>query len=216
MSHPPVTCEVARVEPLPLGTGLARHDDVGVLVRHAADGDERAWTLLVRRFEATIHSLARRHGLNPADRDEVAQRTWLALVRHIERLGDHPAIAGWILTTARHECLRILHRARREVLCDEPFAGREPACEPVENGLIEAERRDAVRRALESVPEHERRLMRLLMSEPPRSYAEICAELGMPKGSIGPTRGRCVARLRGDQHLASVVHGHPQPGHDLA
>jgi RNA polymerase sigma factor (sigma-70 family) len=213
MSHPRTTCDVARAEPLPLRT--ARRDDVGALVRHAAGGDERAWTLLVRRFEATIHALARRHGLSPADREEVAQRTWLALFRYIDRLGDHPAIAGWILTTARHECLRILRVARRELPSEEPFAGREPASEPVEAGLIEAERRNALRRALSTVPEHERRLMRLLMREPAPSYAEVCAELGIPKGSIGPTRGRCVARLRGDQHLASVVHGRPQPGHDL-
>ena len=73
-----------------------------------------------------------------------------------------------------------------------------------------------MRRALDTVPEHERRLMRLLMREPAPSYDEVSAELGIPKGSIGPTRGRCVARLRGDQHLASVVHGRPRPGHDLA
>jgi RNA polymerase sigma factor (sigma-70 family) len=217
MSHPRITCEVVRAERLPRDSArLARRDDVGALVRHAAGGDERAWTLLVHRFETTIHALARRHGLNPADRDEVAQRTWLALVRHIDRLGDHPAIAGWILTTARHECLRILNAARRELLSEEPFAGREPASEPVETTLLEAERRDAVRRALDSLPAHERRLMRVLLREPAPSYAEVCAELGIPKGSIGPTRGRCVARMRGDQHLASVVYGRPQPGHDLA
>src|SRR5262249_26107436 len=140
---------------------------------------------------------------------------WLALVRYIHRLEDHPAIAGWLLTTARRECLKILQAARRELLVDEPFAGREPASEPVEAELLAAERRNAVRRALDGAPEHERRLMQLLMREPAPSYAEVSAELGIPKGSIGPTRGRCVARLRGDQHLASVVHGRPQPGHDL-
>ena len=81
---------------------------VNALVHRAARGEERAWTLLVGRFDATVRSLARRYGLNDADRDEVAQRTWLALFRHIERLTTHPALAGWLITTARNECLRVI------------------------------------------------------------------------------------------------------------
>ena len=214
MTMPRTTCTSAREQFA--GVQRARHDDVNELVHRAARGEERAWTLLVGRFDATVRSLARRYGLNDADRDEVAQRTWLALFRHIERLTTHPALAGWLITTARNECLRVIAARRREVPVDEPIAGREPDQRRIDDELLEAEQREALRRAVDGVPEHERKLMQLLLQEPPLSYDEISAKLGIPKGSIGPTRGRCVARLRGDRHLASVIHGRPMPGHDLA
>ena len=160
-------------------------------MHRAARGEERAWTLLVGRFDATVRSLARRYGLNDADRDEVAQRTWLALFRHIERLTTHPALAGWLITTARNECLRVIAARKREVPVDEPIAGREPDERRIDDELLEAEQREALRRAVDGVPEHERKLMHLLLQEPPLSYDEISAALGIPKGSIGPTRGRC-------------------------
>ena len=214
MTMPRTTCTSAREQFA--GVPRARHDDVNALVHRAARGEERAWTLLVGRFDATVRSLARRYGLNDADRDEVAQRTWLALFRHIERLTTHPALAGWLITTARNECLRVIAARRREVPVDEPIAGREADECRIDDELLEAEQREALRRAVDGVPEHERKLMQLLLQEPPLSYDEISATLGIPKGSIGPTRGRCVARLRGDRHLASVIHGRPMPGHDLA
>jgi RNA polymerase sigma factor (sigma-70 family) len=207
------TCAVARSERT---ISLARQNDVNALVHRAAAGEQRAWTLLVGRFDATVRGLARRYGLSDADRDEVAQRTWLALYRHIDRLKEHPAVAGWLITTAKNECLRVIAARKREVPVEEPIGGREPDEASVEDELFAAERREALRRAVESAPEHERRLVEMLLHEPPLSYDEISAALRIPKGSIGPTRGRFVARLRGDRHLASVVHGRPVPGHDLA
>jgi RNA polymerase sigma factor (sigma-70 family) len=193
-----------------------RHrDDVNALAHRAAGGDERAWRLLVGRLEATIDAVARRFGLSPADREDVAQRTWLAFVRHIDRLADHPALAGWLATTARNESLNALRASRREVPVDEPEIGGSADVATVDDELLAAEQRDALHRALDRVPEHERRLMRLLLSESEPSYAEISAALNVPKGSIGPTRARCLVRLRGDAQLVSVVYGRPQPGHDL-
>ena len=214
MTPPRITCAIARG--LSDGIRRSRGDDVGELVHRAAAGEDRAWQLLLGRFDASVRSVARRHGLNDADRDEVAQRTWLALFRHIDRLRTHPAIAGWILTTARNECLRVLAARRRETSVEEPITGREPDAAGIDDDLLEAERREALHRAIDGVPEHERRLIRLLLQEPTLSYDEISATLNMPKGSIGPTRGRCIARLRGDRHLVSVIRGRPSPGHDLA
>jgi DNA-directed RNA polymerase specialized sigma24 family protein len=110
----------------------------------------------------------------------------------------------------------VIASRRREMPVEEPIEGRAPDAGGVDDELLEAERREALRRAVDGVPEHERRLMHLLLQEPPLTYDEISAALGIPKGSIGPTRGRCLARLRGDRHLVSVVHGRPRPGHDLA
>ena len=78
------------------------------------------------------------------------------------------------------------------------------------------ERREAIRQAILRLPAHERRLVALLLREPDLTYQEVSAMLSIPKGSIGPTRGRCIARLRGDRHLLNVITGRPQPGHDLA
>lgn len=207
---PRITYELARSERVPVEmTRLAGRDDLDALLHRAASGEERAWTLLVGRFDKTIRSLTRRYGLSKPDSDEVAQRTWLALYRHIDRLRGHPAITGWLTTTARHECLRVLAARKRELPVEEPVGGYEADPAPLDNEILEAERRDALHRALETVPAHERRLMRLLLREPHLSYDEISAALGIPKGSIGPTRGRCVARLRRSQELASVVNGHP-------
>ena len=199
----------------PLGAKLVRRDDLRTLVHRAAAGDERAWQLLVGRFDATIRQVARRHGLTESDRDEVAQRTWCALLRHIDRLHTHPALAGWLITTARRECLRVLDCGRRERPTEavEERVADDPA--PDERLLAE-ERHQALHSAIDRVPEHERRLMRLLLSRPDLSYDEVSARLDLPRGSIGPTRGRCVARLRSDCVLVGVVRGRPVPGHDLA
>ena len=194
---------------------LRLRDDLNALAHRAASGDERAWQLLIGRLDATLKAVTRRFALSPADRDDVAQRTWLALLRHVGRLTDHPAIAGWLATTARHECLRVLASTRREIPVDEPDLGSLPDHASPDDELLAAERRAALHRALNRVPEHEQRLMRFLLSKPDLSYDEVSSALGIPKGSIGPTRGRCVARLRDDRHLSGVVHGVPHPGHDL-
>ena len=205
---PRITCELARSEGVPVEIKrLAGRDDLDALVHRAASGEERAWTLLVGRFDKTIRSLTRRYGLSKPDSDEVAQRTWLALYRHIERLRTHPAIVGWLTTTARNECLRVLATRKREMPVEDPIAGHEADFAQLDHDILEAERREALHRALETVPEHEQRLMRLLLHEPQLSYDEISAALGIPKGSIGPTRGRCVARLRRHQELVRVVEG---------
>jgi RNA polymerase sigma factor (sigma-70 family) len=215
-----IGCDGSRAPQPSLGASMfARRDDLDALVHRAAAGEQRAWTLLIHRFDATIRSVARQYGLIDADRDEVAQRTWLALYRHIGRLRSHPAVGGWLVTTARRESLKILAAARREVPVGEPQPLEPDDAPPPETRLMEAEQRAALRRALEDVPEHERRLMQVMLREPAPSYDEISEALGIPKGSIGPTRGRCVARLRGDERLVCAVRGtarRPLPGHDLA
>ena len=150
---PSITCELARAERVPVEIRrLTGRDDLDALVHRAASGEERAWTLLVGRFDKTIRSLARRYGLSTPDSDEVAQRTWLAVYRHIDRLRSHPAVAGWMTTTARHECLRVLAARKRELPVEEPVDGHEADHAPLDREILEAERREALHRALETVP----------------------------------------------------------------
>ena len=102
------------------------------------------------------------------------------------------------MATARNECLRSLAAHKKVVLAHEDDSfDRSAMHEPeIDEALLAAERADVVREAMTQLPRRWQRLMEMLMADPPASYAEISDELGLPVGSIGPTRGRCLARLR--------------------
>lgn len=180
-------------------------DDVASLVAAAVDGDQRAWNLLVLRFGAGIRAVARRHRLSEPDQEEVAQRTWLCLFENIESVREPAAIGGWLATTARHECLRVLRASRREIPVDAPAPAEPLESNPVEDAVVEAERRAAVHQAIDALPDRQRTLMRTLLREPALSFDDVSVVLDMPRGSLGPTHGRCLARLRQNSHLAGVL-----------
>jgi RNA polymerase sigma factor (sigma-70 family) len=173
------------------------------LLAAAGEGDERAWTTLGRRFGARLRAVARAHRLAAHDVEDVVQTTWLRLVEHIHRIRDARALGAWLETTARRESLRILRGARRELPTDDPVIADVPA-PPVERDLG-AERAAALADALTRLPERQRALMSLLTAEPQPSYTDIAQRLEMPIGSIGPTRQRCLARLRRDMTLVHAV-----------
>jgi RNA polymerase sigma factor (sigma-70 family) len=210
-------CPAARDQRLGARPARRGHDACAVITAAAA-GDERAWQLLVGRYGATIAAVTRRHRLGAADRDEVAQRTWLRLVEHIWTIREPAALGGWLQTTARNECLRVLASSRRETPVDDEFLAEQPDDANLEDGLAERERKAALRGALERLTPRQQRIVRLLLMEPALSYAELSERLGVPQGSLGPTRQRCLARLRRDPHLAAVVRAAARPraiGHDL-
>jgi RNA polymerase sigma factor (sigma-70 family) len=184
-----------------------RTTDVRRLLRSATAGEEWAWTALIVRFRPTVMTIARRHRLTAADCDEVAQRTWLRLLRHIETIEQPSQLGSWLATTARNESLRLLGRYPRETLvADAPERAEDL---DLTAAVSAAERYEALGRALERVTERERALVRLLMRDPTPSYRDISRTLGMPVGSIGPTRARCIARLRRDPHLIRAVGAGP-------
>ena len=165
-------------------------------MRRAAAGDERAWTALVGRFEKLVWAVARGYRLSAEDAAEVAQTTWLRLAEHIGRLQDPARVGGWLATTARREALRTLRSAGRQI----PMGDEVPeiACPapPPDAELLRGERDGALWRAFSRLPARDQALLRLLVSDPMPSYEEIGAALDMPIGSIGPTRARCLERLR--------------------
>jgi RNA polymerase sigma factor (sigma-70 family) len=178
-------------------------ENVGGLVTAAATGDKASWTAIVERFSGLIWAVARSHRLGPADAEDVFQTTWLRLTEHIGRIDDPDRVGGWLATTARHEALRVL-RARQRVRPVDDIEVADSADEVTpELSVVEAEtaaeRADRARRlwsAFETLPERCRQLLRVLMASPPPSYADVSAALGLPVGSIGPTRGRCLGQLR--------------------
>jgi RNA polymerase sigma factor (sigma-70 family) len=181
---------------------------VNDLVVRARNGDKQAWDALVERYAPLIWSICRRHRLERADADDVGQSVWLLLVDHLDNLRDPAALPGWLATTTRRECGRVLRAPQRplaaeyvpdvETLPDEQTA-------TAEQELLAAERHAALREAFLDLPPGCQRLIALLTADPPVPYATISARLGIPVGSIGPTRRRYLDRLRRHPAIAALI-----------
>ena len=193
--------------------GWARNDSsVTDLVMRARNSDKQAWDALVERYAPLIWSICRRYGLGGADADDVGQTVWLHLVDQLDRLRDPAALAGWLATTARRECLRVLRAAQRL-----QASGHVPDIENIpdqhapiaEQELLTAERHAALREAFTCQPSRCQQLMVLLLEDPPLPYAQISARLGIPVGSIGPSRARCLNKLRRHPAIAALMNTEP-------
>ena len=184
-------------------------DSLAVLVSRAQEGEQDAWDAIVERFLPLVGAIARRHRLSPADGDDVGQTVWLRLVEHLGELREPAALPGWIRTTARHECLRLLAARGRTRVVDPQAGGLDTVTDDLTDAeLLAAERRQALRDALAELPEGRRELLLLLLVDPPLAYEEISRRLGIPIGSIGPTRARAFAQLRDTAALRSLGPDH--------
>jgi len=172
--------------------------DVAQLVRCAAAGDRRAWERLVDQYARLIWSITGDFKLAESDAADVAQTTWLRLLEHIDRIQYPDRVGSWLAATARNECLRSIAARKRVVLAhdDDVLTGVVAPQPEVDERILADESAQVVRDALSRLPWRWQRLLELLMADPPTSYAEISDQLGVPVGSIGPTRGRCLAQLR--------------------
>ena len=172
--------------------------DVTRLVRRAAEGEGWAWEHLVDQYARLIWAITRDFKLVESDAADVAQVTWLRLLEHIDRIEHPDRLGSWLAATARNECLRNLAARKKVVLAEdnvtlEGVAAHGP---DIDERLLAAERAQVVREALSRLPRKWQEMLELLMADPPASYAEISDQLGLPVGSIGPTRRRCLARLQ--------------------
>jgi RNA polymerase sigma factor (sigma-70 family) len=171
--------------------------NIAGLVRDAVAGDRRAWERLVEQYARLIWSITAEFKLAESDAADVAQTTWLRLLEHIDRIEYPDRVGSWLAATARNECLRSLAARKRVVLAQDEVLSDVVASGPAVDERILADERDqVVRDALSRLPRRWQRLLELLMADPPTPYADISDELGLPMGSIGPTRGRCLAQLR--------------------
>ncbi len=176
----------------------AKDDQVVALVKAAAAGDRTAWDDIVSRYVALLWAVALRHGLGESDAADVVQTTWLRLLEHIGEIREPARLGSWLATTAQRESLRCIAHRRRNVLNEDAVTldGPDRLLAPPDEALINRELAAAARTAMDTLPPTWRSLVELLIQDPPPSYEEIGADLGLPIGSIGPTRGRCVRRLR--------------------
>jgi RNA polymerase sigma factor (sigma-70 family) len=174
----------------------ASDDRIAALVLRAADGDQVSWDALVEQFTGLIWAMVRAYRLRDADAADVVQETWLRLVESLDKLHDPARVGGWLATTARRECMRVLRTQRRQVLVGDDAVDQESPDLPPGESLIAMERYEAVWRGFSSLRERDQALLRLLIADPSPTYEEISAALDMPIGSIGPSRQRALERLR--------------------
>jgi RNA polymerase sigma factor (sigma-70 family) len=187
---------------------MAEYLSVADLVTRAKNGEQQAWDALVERYAPLIWSICRHFRLETADAEDVCQAVWLKLVTHLDHLREAAALPGWLATTTRRECGRVINaadarRAGERVLIAESIPDTETAT--VEQELLVAEQHAVLRDALARLPPSCRQLLVLLSADPPVPYAEISARLGISVGSIGPNRRRCLDRLARDPAIAALI-----------
>jgi RNA polymerase sigma factor (sigma-70 family) len=185
------------------------------LVTRARNGNRQAWDALVERYAPLIWSICRGHRLGDADAGNVGQSVWLKLAGQLGSLHDPAALPGRLATTTRRECGRIVRTARGPRDAGHAWdAGTIPDYQalPARQELLVAERHAALREAYSHLPPCCQQLIALLIEDPPLAYAEISARLGIPVGSIGPSRSRCLDKLRRSPAIAALITVDAQTG----
>jgi RNA polymerase sigma factor (sigma-70 family) len=168
------------------------------LVKAANAGDQGSWNEIVNRLIPMVTAVIARYRLSPAQADDVNQTVWLRLVEHLADIREPRALPGWLVTTARRECLNVIRLRGRATHVDLEGTAMAGAIESpdLDGDLLREEHAQMLREALLELSPTRRELLRLLMADPPRSYDQVSAKLGIPVGSIGPTRARALAQLR--------------------
>jgi len=168
-----------------INTAVRAGPPVNDLVTRAGNGDKQAWDTLVERYAPLIWSICRRYRLSSADANDVGQRVWLQLVSQLDTIRDPASLPGWLAATTQRECGQQTEMAGQE--------------------LLTSERHAALREAFTRLPPCCQRLIAVLTEDPPVPYAQISARLGIPIGSIGPSRRRCLDRLRRDPAITALL-----------
>ncbi|WP_327009331.1 sigma-70 family RNA polymerase sigma factor [Dactylosporangium sp. NBC_01737] len=185
---------------------MAEPENAAVL-RAAAAGDQKAWESIVDRYANLVWSVARSFQLGTSDAADISQATWLRLIEHIDDVRDADKLGSWLATTARREALALLRRGGRDVPAGAATdfvgiiggtltGGTAGEDEEPDAGVLRDERDAALWHEFRTLSEPCQQLLRVLIADPPPSYAEVSAALDVPVGSIGPTRQRCLGTLR--------------------
>jgi RNA polymerase sigma factor (sigma-70 family) len=155
----------------------------------------RAWSLLVARHSRQMYAVARSFSVDAGTAEDLVQTAWLRLVERVEQLRDPAALGAWLCTVVRNEARRLVTR-RREIPSVLALEQRPAGGDGCDDRLIRDERVQVLRLAFANLNEPCRQLLRLLLADPPLSYDELAAATGRPRGSLGPTRRRCLQHLR--------------------
>lgn len=175
--------------------------DLSRLLERSRRGDERSWSAIVEQFQSLVYSICVRTGLEPNDAADVFQATFIALYEHLDRIESPAALPRWVAVTASREASRVRRIAARNLAVsldddrslDEVLAVEESAAHEEAERSLQA---DALRKATAALSEKCRTLLSLLFGHSEAAYGEISEKTGMAVGAIGPTRARCLDRLR--------------------
>ncbi|MCA2219240.1 RNA polymerase sigma factor [Jidongwangia harbinensis] len=181
--------------------------EVIAMVTAARDGDVQAWNRLVDRYAPLVWSICKGYRLSPSDAEDVGQNVWLRLVEQLPRIRVPAALAGWLMTTTRRECLRVLRVTQRVTPADTVAerADEVTVQHDIDEAILAYERKVALREAFAQLSPRCQHMLSLLMQDPPVPYGVISVRLGMPQGSVGPIRARCLERLRNCPALVALI-----------
>jgi RNA polymerase sigma factor (sigma-70 family) len=167
------------------------------LVSAARQGSDDALGQIVTELSPLLWHVARAAGLSSDDAQDVVQTVWMSLLSHLDDIHTPGALAGWLATTTRREAWRVRDAGRRQVPADQDWLAELPDLAPGSEELaIIGDGRRALWSAIGQLSPRCQELLRIIAFTPRADYQTVAAELGMPVGSIGPTRGRCLAKLR--------------------
>ena len=193
---------------LPVPGPIAVTDDPtdAELIAACRAGRQAAWSTLVRRYQRLVYTVPRRAGLGDDACADVFQACFARLFEHLDRIEDASRVRAWLVTTAKRESLRMLELQRRVVdlaPADDEEGDDDPLARIADPGplpdqlLGDLQQHDRLRRALDALDPRTRGFLELLfLQDEPLPYSELAARLGIAEGSIGPTRARCLAKLR--------------------
>jgi RNA polymerase sigma factor (sigma-70 family) len=168
-----------------------------MLLERAAQGDQLAWRQLVDQYDGFVQSTARSFRLQAADVYDVAQTTWLQLLRNLHRIRDPERLAGWLAVTATRESLSLLRKASRHNV--EPMIQDPPDPDPAvdaETSIVDRDAAGDLWATVAQLPLRQQRLLIALFRDELDSYTEVATKCAMPIGSIGPTRARALSHLK--------------------
>ena len=166
------------------------------LVTAAMGGDSQAWGAIVDRYDRLVWSVVRGYRLDNATSADVCQTTWMRLVENLDRIRDPERLPSWLCSTARNEALRVSRAQKRTIPSEFEFDMVDSSLPDLDAGLLRDERHVDLVNAFRELDDDCQQLLRLLLADPPLDYDTISELIGRPKGSIGPTRARCLGKLR--------------------
>lgn len=170
----------------------------GVLLADLARGGDvrqRAWAALVARHSRRMYAVARSFAVDEGTAEDLVQTAWLRLMERAHQLRDPDALGSWLAMIVRNEARRLVTR-RREFATPLDLERPDHVAEAADRNLLQAERATLLRMAFSRLGHECQQLLRLLLAEPRLSYDEIAIAVGRPRGSLGPTRRRCLEQLR--------------------
>lgn len=181
----------------------ARADGLADRARELFDdyrsGSAAAMSALVDQVTPLLWHVARGQGLDAGTAEDVVQTTWLRLIEHADRMKNSQAVLKWLLTTTRREAWGVSRKSSRDLPSshdDWSFERAIDSSDQPEAVVLRGEREDLVWRHFRALSERCKELLRVIALADKPDYSGIAQALGMPVGSIGPTRGRCLAKLR--------------------